>query len=116
MNGLDGIVNDVPAGASLTVRVIARASTTKFGGMRDGRLLVRVAAVPADGAANEALVSFLSKSLGVPLRSIAVAAGEHNRSKRVVLSGVSGGEVKRRLAELLASEDSRPSSTRRGSG
>jgi hypothetical protein len=119
VSGLDGIVHDVPGcsgAASLTVRVIARAGTTKFGGIRDGCLLVRLAAAPVDGAANASLVSFLSKSLGIPLRTIAIAAGEHNRHKRVVLGGMSGGEAKRRLAKLLANEGFRPSSTRRDSG
>jgi uncharacterized protein YggU (UPF0235/DUF167 family) len=110
VNGLDAAVHDVPGGASLRVRVIPRAGATTIGGIRDGRLLIRLAAAPVDDAANDALRAFLSKSLGVRARDIALAAGAHDRSKRVVLSGTSGAEVKRRLAELLASEGSRRAS------
>lgn len=94
-------VGEAPGGASLSVRVIPRAGVTKIAGIRDGRLLLRLAAAPVDGAANEALIALLSESLGIPARSIAVAAGQRDRNKRIVLSGMSVERVSQRLAELL---------------
>ena len=54
------MVGEAPGGASLLVRVMPRAGATQIGGIRDGRLLVRLAAAPVDGAANDALRAFLS--------------------------------------------------------
>ena len=55
-----------PGGLMLAVRVIPRAGVTKIAGVRQERLLVRLAAAPVDGAANEALLAFLSKILSIP--------------------------------------------------
>lgn len=96
-----GFVGEAPGGVSLLVRVIPRAGVTKLGGVRDGRLLLRLAAAPVEGAANDALIAFLSKSLGIPARNITVAAGQQDRNKRIVLSGTSVERVSRRLADLL---------------
>lgn len=51
-------------------------------------LKVRVASPPVDGAANAALIAFLSKSLKVPRSAIRLAAGETARVKRLELDGV----------------------------
>jgi uncharacterized protein YggU (UPF0235/DUF167 family) len=85
----------------LEIRVIPRAGVTKFAGVRDNRLLIRLAAAPVDGAANDALIAFLSEALGIPSRNISIAAGEHSRNKTVVLSGMSAEEAERRLKSLL---------------
>jgi uncharacterized protein len=68
--------------------------------MRGGALLIRLAAPPVDGAANEALVAFLASSLRLPRRSVRVVSGEKSRDKRVAIDGVDGAAA---LATLLAS-------------
>jgi uncharacterized protein len=86
--------------ARLDVRVIPRAGVTKFAGIRDNRILIRLAAAPVDGAANDALISFLSKALDIPSRNISIAAGERSRNKKIVLSGITAEAAERRLKEL----------------
>ena len=54
---------------------------------RDGALVVRVAAPPVEGAANEALVDFFSSRLRVPRRAIRIVSGEHGRLKRIAIEG-----------------------------
>ena len=102
------MVGEAPGGASLLVRVMPRAGATQIGGIRDGRLLVRLAAAPVDGAANDALRAFLSKLVGIPAHSIAIATGQRDRNKRIVLSGTSVEELRERLAlRLTASREPR---------
>ena len=66
-------------------------------GEREGALVVRVAAPPVEGAANEALIDFLSASLRVPRRAIRIISGEHGRLKRVAIDGVTLAQVHEQL-------------------
>jgi uncharacterized protein (TIGR00251 family) len=81
-------VRATPDGVVILVKVIPRAGATKFAGLRDGRLLIRLAAPPVDGAANDELIALLSKALGVPARGIAVISGAHSRTKQIAIAGV----------------------------
>ena len=65
--------------------------------MRDGALDVRVSAAPVEGAANEALVELLARQLDVPRRAVSLVSGEHGRSKRVRIEGLTLAEVRARL-------------------
>lgn len=59
------------------------ASRTGFDGKHGDRLKVKLRERAVDGAANEALVQFLSEHYGVPKRSVRIAAGLKSRLKRV---------------------------------
>jgi uncharacterized protein (TIGR00251 family) len=83
---------------TIDVRVIPRARKTEYGGERDGALVIRLAAPPVDGAANDALIEFLSVTLNVPRRTIRIVSGERGRRKRVAIDGVSVADVKARLS------------------
>ncbi len=85
--------------ARLTVRVTPRAGRSAVAGVRDGVLLIKLAAAPVDGAANEALVALLSDVLHIPKRSIRIKSGERSRTKVVEIDGISDAEALRRLAE-----------------
>ncbi len=89
------------------MRVTPKASRTAFAGvvaLPDGRhaLSVRVAAPPVEGAANAALVAFLSKQLGLAKRDLDIVSGETSRLKTVRLRG-DGAAIARRLREVAGS-------------
>jgi uncharacterized protein len=73
------------------------ARRTEVAGLHGSRLKVRIAARAIDGAANDALVAFLSEVLGAPRRDIAIEAGKTSRQKRVSVLGA------RRAPEILLS-------------
>jgi uncharacterized protein len=79
---------ETPDGVELDVRVIPRARKTEISGERDGALVVRVAAPPVDGAANQALIEFIASKLRVPRHAIRIVNGERGRQKRVAIAGV----------------------------
>ncbi len=58
------------------------------GAYRDG-IKVKVTAPPVEGKANEALVRFLAKELGVSPSSIEIISGRYSREKKLKLSGIS---------------------------
>lgn len=53
------------------------------------RLKIRIAAPPVDSAANEELVHFMKKSVGIPASQIRLIRGATSRSKDLLLLGVS---------------------------
>jgi uncharacterized protein (TIGR00251 family) len=75
-------------GVVLAVRVIPRAGRSGLAGTRDDAVLVRVAAAPVEGAANDELVVVLAAAFGVPRRDVAVVSGERSRHKRVRVRGI----------------------------
>ena len=82
---------------TIDVRVIPRARKTESAGERDGAFLIRLAAPPVDGAANDALVAFLAETLDIPRRAIRIVSGERSRHKRVAIEGVGADDVRARL-------------------
>jgi len=76
--------------ATLAVRVTPRSSKPGIRGWRtsaDGReeLEVHVAAAPADGAANEAVIALLAKALGISRSELSILSGTTSRHKRVAI-------------------------------
>jgi uncharacterized protein (TIGR00251 family) len=79
--------------ALLDVRVVPRAGKSGVAGLRDGALLVRLAAAPVDGAANAELIAVLADALHLPKRSIEIVSGDRSRSKRVRIDGMAAEAV-----------------------
>ena len=80
----------------LEVRVQPRAKKNELT-VRNGKLLVRVTAPPAEGKANAAVCALLAKSLGLPKSAIRVERGAASRDKVVSIEGMGEREVKRCL-------------------
>ena len=77
-------------GVVMPVRVIPRSSCTVLAGVRDGRLLVRLAA----------LISLLAKQLGVARRRVRIVAGDRARQKSVLFEGVTPEQLLDRTTTL----------------
>ena len=77
--------------------MIPRARKTALGGVRDAALVVRLAAPPVEGAANEALVEYFAGLLHLPRRAISIVSGERGRKKRVAIAGVTVDAVRQLL-------------------
>jgi uncharacterized protein len=87
------VVRDTPGGSLLSIRVIPRARRSELSGVRADALLVRLAAPPVDGAANAALVEFLSDYFDMPRGRVTLVTGERSRDKTVRLDGVPASRV-----------------------
>lgn len=73
------------------------AKQTQCVGLHDGKPKIQLKAPPVDGAANKALIGFLSEVFGVPRSAIRIELGASGRTKRVEVAGVDDGELSRRL-------------------
>ena len=83
--------------AILAVRIQPRASKNGATRMQDGSLKIRLTAPPVDGAANEALVKFLSETLSISKSQVEIVSGLTGRQKIVRVSGISEVDVIRLL-------------------
>lgn len=73
------------------------AKQTQSVGLHDGKPKIQLKAPPVDGAANKALIAFLSEVFDVPRSAIRIELGASGRTKRVEVAGVSDEEISRRL-------------------
>ena len=93
-------------GVRLAVRLTPRASRDGVDGIAqdaEGRpiLKLRLVAPPVEGAANEALIAFLAKTLSLRKADIIIRSGKTSRLKILHLAGDSA-EILRKLDSWLA--------------
>lgn len=87
-------------GTSILVYATPKSSKTNSVGFHDGRLKVAIKAPPVDGAANEELLKFLRKKLGLCREEVELLRGQTNRRKTILVKGMQPEEVR----HLLISE------------
>ena len=87
-------------GVLLQLSIVPNAKRTEVDGLHDGALRVRLAAPPIDGRANDALIAWLAKQLGVAKRDVELLRGDGSRRKQVAID-VSRERAMAWLAEVL---------------
>ena len=83
--------------ASFRVRVIPRARANEVQGVESGAMLVRLAAPPVEGKANQALRDFLAGLLEIRRSQVEIRLGEKSRWKVVAVGGIMPEEIRRRV-------------------
>lgn len=81
------------SGTRLLLHVVPRASRTALVGEHDGRLKLAVAAPPVDGEANDTIVRFFAKQLGVSRDQVTLTAGQTGKKKTLEIAGLAPAEV-----------------------
>ncbi len=66
---------------TLQVHLQPNARTDRIVGITDGRLRIRLTSPPIDGRANQHLVRYLAKRLGIARSRIEITRGRHSRLK-----------------------------------
>lgn len=75
-------------GVVLSLHIQPGAKRTETAGPHGDALKIRLAAPPVDGKANDALIAFLAKALGVPKSRVELVSGQASRAKRVRVAGI----------------------------
>jgi len=76
-----------------------RASKDEIAGTIEGALKIRLRAPAIENRANDALVVFLAELLKRPKSAVRIQSGEHSRTKRVEIHGVTREQVQNLLYE-----------------
>jgi uncharacterized protein (TIGR00251 family) len=90
-------ITEANGAVRVSIFVQPRASRTEVVGEHGDAIKLRVAAPPVEGEANREVVRFLSKLLGIPLRSVELLSGETGRRKVVEVRGVTAEFVRSKL-------------------
>ena len=91
------LLSQTDQGIVMNVHIQPRASRTEYVGLHGKALKFRISAPPVEGLANEALCGYLAKEFRISKGSVVICSGHQSRQKRILLKGVSPGEVKETL-------------------
>jgi uncharacterized protein (TIGR00251 family) len=83
--------------ARLAIKVTPNAGRNEIVDFKEGVLYFKIAAPPDKGKANKELVDFLADKLGIKKSAILIVKGQTSRHKSIVIEGMGGDEVLRRL-------------------
>ncbi|OHB65216.1 MAG: hypothetical protein A2Y76_06060 [Planctomycetes bacterium RBG_13_60_9] len=84
-------------GVTFTAKVVPGSSRTTVSGILDDMIKIRVAAPPEKGKANQCLIAFLAKQLGVRKNAIEIISGHTSPVKQVQIAGISAADLLRKL-------------------
>ncbi len=87
-------IREVDGGVVFSAKIVPGSSKTSVCGMLDKMVKIKISAPPEKGKANQRLVEFLAKKLGVKKKDVHIISGQTNPVKSVEISGIS--------AEMLA--------------
>jgi len=85
---------------TLELKTIPNAPRNEIVGWLGSALKVKVHAPAVEGKANDELIDFLAKKLGVHRRSITLLRGDKARQKVLQIDGLEATELKTRLGNL----------------
>ena len=89
----DPAIQEDADGVVFTTKIVPGSSRTVVSGVLDTMIKIRVAAPPEKGKANECLIAFLAKQLGVRKNAIDILAGQSNPVKQVRVAGISAAAL-----------------------
>jgi len=73
----------------IETKIIPKSSRNEIVAGEGDIVKIKVTSPPADGKANKAVITLLSKQLNVPKRDIQIVSGEKSRNKKIRIHGIS---------------------------
>ena len=90
-------IQEVNGGVVFVAKIVPGSSRTGLCGLLDGMLKIKISAAPEKGKANQALVGFLAKKLGVKKNAVSIISGQTNPVKQVQVLGISTETLLKKL-------------------
>jgi uncharacterized protein (TIGR00251 family) len=90
-------IQDIEGGVVFTAKVVPGSKKTAVCGLFGEMVKFKVAAPPEKGKANQCLLEFLAKKLGVKKNAISIISGQTNPIKQIQILGVSGDNLINKL-------------------
>jgi len=91
-------IQEIDGGVVFTAKIVPGSSgPTRFCGLLDGMVKVKVSAAPERGKANKCLLKFLAKQLNVKQNAVSIISGQTSPVKHVEISGISADTLMEKL-------------------
>ena len=91
-------IQEVDGGVVFTAKIVPGSSgPTRFCGLLDGMVKVKVSAAPEKGKANKCLLKFLAKQLDVKRNAISIISGQTSPVKHVQVLDISADMLMEKL-------------------
>ena len=90
-------INEGNGTVTFKAKIVPGSSKTAIAGILSGMLKVKVASPAEKGKANQCLIDFLSKQLGVRKNCVTIISGKTNPVKTIQVSGTSTETVLEKL-------------------
>ena len=78
-------------------KIVPGSSKTTTAGLLDGMIKFKITAAPQKGKANQCLIEFLAKQLGVKKKAVNIISGRNNPVKQVQVMGISAETLLKKL-------------------
>jgi uncharacterized protein (TIGR00251 family) len=90
-------IQQVNRGVVFRTKIVPGSSRTAISGLLNEMLKIKIAAAPEKGKANQCLLEFLARNLGVKKSAISIIAGQTSAVKQVQVLGISADTLLRKL-------------------
>jgi uncharacterized protein (TIGR00251 family) len=91
-------IEENDGGAVFTAKIVPGSSgPTRICGLLDEMLKIKVSAAPEKGKANQCLIKFLAKQLGVKKNAVSIISGLRSPVKHVKVAGMTADTLSRKL-------------------
>ncbi len=94
-------IQEADGGVVFSVKVVPAGSRTAISGLLDGTLKIKGSAPPQKDRANDCLIDFLAKQLGVKKSNVKIIAGQTSPIKKVQILGLSSETVVEKLIPVV---------------
>jgi uncharacterized protein (TIGR00251 family) len=92
------VIQEVDRGVVFAAKIVPGSSgQTRICGLLDGMLKVKVSAASERGKANQCLLKFLAKQLGVKKNAVSIISGKTSPVKHVQVLGISADTLLKKL-------------------
>jgi len=90
-------IQQVGRGVVFKIKVVPGSSRTAITGLFNEMLKIKIAAPPEKGKANQCLLEFLARNLGVKKSTVNIISGQTSPVKQVQVLGISADTLLRKL-------------------
>ena len=91
------MIKQTDSGIVFTAKIVPGSSRTVAAGLLDGMVKIKVAAAPEKGKANQCLIEFLARKLGVKKKDVTIVSGQASPVKQIKVDRISAEELAKKL-------------------
>lgn len=84
-------------GLTFDIQVTPHAASAQVVGVQEGMLKIKVAALPVEGAANDACIKLLAKTFTLKKCQIEIFAGAKSRKKTILVKDISRTDLELKI-------------------